>query len=139
MLPYYFPSGGLFVARKKRGSDSKENFDWRDKIHFVEFSLEEEIDIKEWYDSNSPVWVSCLEQLFDDEWAVKVSPPKGGDDWYVSGQFRGQGKNYDGHTFTVRYPDMEQAVILLFYVLTAMLEDGKMDQVLDSKARAWLG
>lgn len=128
------------MARKKpQRSPGLDGTDWRSKIHFVDFSVDDEIAIKEWYDANVPVWNTCLEQLFDDGWAVKISPPKNGDDWFVSGSFRGQGENYDGHTFTVRYPDMETGVILLFYVVTAMLRDGQMDQVLDSKSRAWLG
>lgn len=127
------------MARKKTKSPaSSANGDWRDKVHFVDFSIEDEASIKEWYDANSPVWFTCLEQLFDDQWAIKVSPPKGGDDWFITGQFRGSGEAYDGHSFTVRYPDMETGVVLLFYVITAMLEEGQFDQVLDNKSRAWL-
>ena len=124
--------------KKSRSGSLSESKSWKDLVHFVEFSLDDELKIKDWYDANGPVWDTCLEQLFDEGWAVKISPPKNGDDWFVTSQFRGSGEAYDGHSFTVRYPDMETGVILIYWVITAMLKDGQMDQVLDTKPRAWL-
>jgi len=128
------------MARNPKKSDGNNtDIDWRSKVHFVEFSFEEENDIKVWRDATSPDWVTCLEQLFDDGWSVKVSPPGQGDDWFVTGQYRPTGEVYSGHSFTVKYPDLEASVMLLFYVITAMLADGKMDGLLHTKNRAWLG
>lgn len=124
--------------KSSRSSEVKSNEDWRTKIHFVDFSVEEEDTIKLWYEANSPQWQDCFEQMVDSGWAVKISPPAKGDDWYATAQCRDDKVAYSGHSFTVRYPDYTMAIVLLFYVTDAMLPNGHLDLVIEPKGRAWL-
>lgn len=128
------------MARKKLDpKGTVKEVDWRDKIHFVEFSYEEEIEIQGWYSDKSPVWTDCLAEMLDSQWAVKISPPKDGDDWFVTGQFRGSGEAWDGHSFTVRYPDCETATVILYYYIKVILIRSGFDKPQWGKGRAWLG
>ena len=127
------------MARQKKASSSvTTKSDWRDKVHFVEFSYEEETEIQEWYSDKSPNWADCLAEMLDSQWAVKISPPKGGDDWFVTGQFRGSGEAWDGHSFTIRYPDCETATVILYYYVKVILIRSGFDEALRSASRAWL-
>ena len=127
------------TRKKKTVLPAVTNSDWRDKIHFVEFSYDEEVEIQEWYSDKSPNWTDCLAEMLDSQWAVKISPPKGGDDWFITGQFRGSGEDWDGHSFTVRYPDCETAAVILYYYVTIILIRSGFDEAQRGKGRAWLG
>lgn len=126
------------ARQKKNGQPVTQEPDWRTKIHFVEFSYEEEVEIQEWYSDKSPNWTDCLAEMLDSQWAVKISPPKGGDDWFVTGQFRGSGEPWDNHSFTIRYPDCETATVILYYYVTVILIRSGLAESQWGKGRAWL-
>lgn len=126
------------MARNSRKAVSKAGDLWKEKVHYVEFSVEDEVSCQDWAKSQRPGWADCLDEMLDSEWAVKITPPKDEGDWFVTGQKKSSSDELDGHSFTVKYPDKAGAVVLLYWVITSMLKDGRLDQVIKSKSRAWL-
>lgn len=111
---------------------------WKDNLHTVDFSLEEEMDIQAWESKTKPSPWFLLQELVDDGWSIRITPPKNGDDYWCTGTAKSVEKSLDGHSFSVRYPDMETTIILLGYVIKVQLEDGQLDQIITPKSRDWL-
>lgn len=124
--------GGNSASRNERGSE------WKERLHRVDFSLEDELAAQEWATANKPAWDTCLEELVDNAWSVRVSPPTSGDDYWVSATCKDEKADYGGHTFSVVYPDYQTGTILLFWYITSQLEPGLGGDFSAGKTRAWL-
>lgn len=123
---------------KSRRSEPAEATGWRSRVHFVGFSYDEEREISEWVSHYKPSWTDCFTELLEGSWAVKVSPADDSDDYWASITSKRKGERYSGHTFTIRYPDYEWAIVLAYFVAFRMVLEGRMDLVTVSKSRAWL-
>ncbi len=117
---------------------SKPNSNWRDRLHTVNISRDEEVEIIAWYEKKEPDPWTCIEELIDNLWSVRVTPPGSGDDFWASASCRDSKSSLDGHTFSVHYPDAAVVVALLFYVITVMLERGDHDIMADISAKDWI-
>lgn len=113
--------------------------DWRDKFHNIQFSFDDEVVIQEWYATNKPNYVTCLEELLDNGWSVKITPPSRGDAYWCSVTCKDAKSPYHEHTFSVKYPDLSAAVVLAFYVVEVMLERGEFSTLVQSNGNRWLG
>lgn len=112
---------------------------WQDKVHTVYFSAMEEDTVRLWVGENKPNWVTCLEELVDDGWSVKVTPPGKGDDYWCTITCKDSKSPFNGHSFSTRYPDLALSVILAYYVANVMIERGELDQFARSNGKNWLG
>ncbi len=114
------------------------NSSWRDKLHTVNLSRDEEKEVAIWYaDQDRDAW-TCVEEMIDDFWSVRITPPGGGDDFWASASCRDSKSELDGHTFSVHYPDVDTVVILLYYVVNVMLKRGDHDIFTEISPKDWL-
>lgn len=111
---------------------------WKDKVHRVDFSPNEEHEIAEWYHSLTIEWYTIVEQLVDSGWAVKITPPSSNDNYWVTASCKVRKHHYDGHSFSVVYPDFATAIILIYYVITIMVETQGREFGSAGGSRAWL-
>lgn len=123
------------VAR--RGASSSKGT-WKDRIHTVFFSYQEEDEIKEWFTRSNVTWHVCLSELIDDGYSVKVSPPASGDDYWVSVTLKKDMGTWTGHTFSIRYPDFEQSVIIMYWFCKCYLVEGRYQMNGDTTSRSFL-
>lgn len=126
------------MSNKKDSSKQFGSEKWQDKLHLVEFSFEDEEQIHRWYEREKPDTWPIFSEMLDSGWSVRVSPPKQGDDYWCTATAKSVEKSLDGHSFSIRYPDMETAVILCGYVVLVMIPDNQLDQLVQPKSRAWL-
>lgn len=126
------------MARKKTSAGESVGQGWRDKLHLIEFSFEDELDVKEWVTSMKPEASLLLEELVDSGWSVRISPPKSGDDYWCTATAKSIGEGLDGHSFSVKYPDFETAIILCGYAIQCMVIPGKFTVDAPRSSRAWL-
>lgn len=128
---------------KKRGSNgsngSRDADGWRGKIHFVDFSRRQEDEVKLWYSTVDGNVSLALSKLLDSGWGIKLTPPSSGDLFWCSVTCKIEGNPLEGHTLTVRYPDMEGCFWLAYYVVFVMLERGELSDLAPDTARKWLG
>lgn len=117
---------------------SVDGTSWKDRIHRVDFSVNEEFEITEWYHGLTVEWYEIIEELVDSGWAVKVTPPSGNDNYWVTASCKVKKHSYDGHSFTVAYPDFATAIILIYYVVTIMLDQQGREFGSVGGSRAWL-
>lgn len=115
-----------------------KNSSWRDKLHTVNLSFEEEMQIAAWYAKNEPDPWTCIEELTDDLWSIRVTPPGSGDDFWASASCRDSKSEFEGHTFSVHYPDAAAAVALLYYVVTVKLKRGDHDLLEEMGTKDWM-
>lgn len=114
------------------------NANWRDKLHTVSLSVGEEMEVAAWFKDNTMIAWVCLEELLDNSWSVRITPPGSGDDYWASATCRQSKSDVEGHTFSVRYPDVEGVMFLLYYVVTVMLERGDHDIFSEISSKDWM-
>jgi hypothetical protein len=127
------------MVRSKGSKPGKDGAgSWKDRLHVVDFSYEDELIIADWYESSKPEPYTCLEELLDGDWSIRVTPPSNGNDFWCSATYKGEGRAYSGHTYTVKYPDCGTVIILVYYVVYTMLEDGRLNASMSVRSKAWL-
>lgn len=127
------------MARKKNiAHQTNNNEGWKKKVHTLYFSMEEEFEIQAWYGTSELSWHLALEELVSDDLSVRINPPSTGDDYWASATFKSKEDTYHGHTFSVKYPDMEIAVLILYWAITVYVEEGRFQLEEETGSRDWL-
>lgn len=111
---------------------------WRDNLHWLNFSYDDEIEIRKWVNNTSPDWSSCLAELVDSEWSVRITPPTRGDDYTVSCTYKGKRAELKDQTYIASYPDFEGSVLIAYWAITILLEDRGALKTNELTTRAWL-
>lgn len=117
------------MARKSKNTIVFENGgkgDWRDRVHHISLTRNDENEAAEWWNLQTKDWGTLFEELLDSYWAIKISPPARTDDYWVSLSRRRDGDQWDGHTFIVRYPGFEGAIVLAYYVVQTFISEGRI-------------
>jgi hypothetical protein len=107
-----------YMSKKPASKSDRSDVSWQDRLHTIAFSYSEEGEIAAWYATQDRTPFMCFEELVDSGWSVKVTPPGSGDDYWVSVTGKHTGSEYDGQTYTVRYPGLNEAMLLAYYVIT---------------------
>lgn len=126
------------MANKSRFKGGKSADSWKDRLHTVDFSYEDELAVKRWLDEKKPEPYVLLEELLDNGWSVRISPPISGDDYWCTATAKSVEKSIDGHSFSVKYPDMRTSVLLCGYVILVMLPTSELDSMIEPRSREWL-
>lgn len=121
-----------------RNSRARNEVGWQDRMHNIDFSYSDEVEAQGWYDAVKPLWSACVEELVEDGWSVRITPPTQGDDYWVSCTGKSVENRYLDHSYIVRYPDLETAVVLMYYVITKWGEDGRLPGATDNSKGGWL-
>ena len=125
--------------QNKRSNGSNNGDDgWRDKIHSVDLSRNDEAEIVSWLLESTPQWQSKFAEILDSGYALKISPPGKGNDYWFSATCRVEKDPWYGHTFTVKYPDLEMGLLYITFVLQVWLERGQLDQYLGNEDEDWI-
>lgn len=125
---------------KKPGSKGRKpnGSSWKDRLHLIDFSRDEEDEIKEWYSKNTVPWQTMYEELLDSGCSVKATPPSRQDDYWVSITVKDSGSDWYEHTFTIRYPDFISAMTIAYYFFTVHLVEGRYQTERGGGSRDWL-
>lgn len=123
---------------KKPQLQGSNDGSWRDRTHRVDFSLADEFEIQQWYEGGSHDARDCLWELVDSGWSVKVTPPQSNDDYWVSLGDRRSASETKGHTFTIRYPDMDLAIIIAYYVANVWIEERYLAEGITGNSKGFL-
>lgn len=127
------------MAKRKSGSRRDGGQEgWQDRMHNIDFSYADELEVQAWYDTASPVWHLCLEELVSEGWSVRITPPVTGDDYWVTGTGKATDVVYLEHSYIIRYPDFEMAILLLYYVVSKWGEEGRLPVGRGEAKGGWL-
>jgi len=96
-------------------------------MHFLSFSHNDEVEINTWLKSQKPQWAPCLEEIVDNGWSLKVTPPGSRDDYTVSITCKDTASDAHDHSFILTYPDFDGAILLAYYVSTVMYDRAELD------------
>lgn len=127
------------MARNSKSKNVEEDkSDWRTRLHNVELSFEEELTIQEWYAATEPKFSLCIEELVSEGWSIRISPPTTGSDFWCSGTYKIDDEDYKGHTWSIRYPDLETSVFLLYWYINNVISETGLGGSKESGGRNWL-
>ena len=117
---------------------SSSNTDWKDRYHVINLSPRDEKDCIDWVIATKPNWTSCVEQMVEDGWSVKITPPNNNSNYVVSFTGKCVDTEYDDNTYSVYYPDLEGCVLVAFYVAEVWRENGRLPSAGVKKTEGFL-
>lgn len=127
----------------KRPSKSRPNTkdtrgDWTDRFHRIDLDTRLRNELADW-SSGAPKPIEIgLWELLDSGFSVKVTPPGAQPDYYCTATDRRPGSDTLDHTFSVSYATGEGALLVMYWVCTAILMTDRGDEILKPKADDWL-
>jgi hypothetical protein len=121
-----------------KGRKADTHASWQDRMHNLDFSYADEKEAGDWYQAVRPIWSSCIEELVEDGWSIRITPPGSGDDYWITATGKSTEEKYVDQSYIVRYPSLENGVCLMYFALTKWGDDGRLPAGQKGSKTDWL-
>jgi hypothetical protein len=97
--------------------------DWKDKIHYVNLSYQQELEIKEWLSQRKGQPIDYLDEIIDDRWAIKFTNRKDGRGITTSVTCNDDDHELAGHTWTMTYGSFKVGILIAYWLVREYLDE----------------
>jgi len=111
-------------AKSKKPVIAKQS-DWRDRMHYVNLSYNEELEIREWLSGREGNQLDYLDEMIEDGWGVKMTPRKDGRGITTSVTCNDSDHALDGHTYMLTYGSVRVGIMVAYWLVREFLADEK--------------
>lgn len=110
------------MPRRKKTVPENAN-DWRDKMHYINLSYNDELEVKEWLIAQKAEPSSMLDELLDDLWSVKLTNRQDGRGVTTSVTCRDPESELLDHTYIMTYPSYKVGLMVSYWLVRVRLSD----------------